>query len=205
MNPITYPARPINGGPLDKVLPKSGAWCYEPKYNGWRALLHVPTGTLFNRKGQRLSIEQEFSTAIASIQELTGHGRDREFSWLDCEALERRLPIGKGSLLILDAPLLAQQYITRRRILHNAFGILNIYAARDGSLADNSVHSVPWFDGESGLGPDVLWQRLQEENTRLRCQFYEGLVAKRADSRYPIQLRSPSEEFPFWVKHRWQF
>ena len=35
--------------------------------------------------------------------------------------------------------------------------------------------------------------------------YYEGIVAKRADSRYPLQLRSPSIEFPFWMKHRWQF
>ena len=51
MNPITYPARPINGGPLEKARPKHGEWFYEPKYNGWRALVHVPTGTMFNRHG----------------------------------------------------------------------------------------------------------------------------------------------------------
>jgi len=66
MKPITYPARPINGGPLDKAHAKHGEWFYEPKYNGWRALVHVPTGTMFNRHGQRLSIQQEFAKALAN-------------------------------------------------------------------------------------------------------------------------------------------
>jgi hypothetical protein len=65
MRPCTYPARPLNGGPLDRALSKSGPWHYEPKYNGWRALVHAPTGTMFNRHGQRLSIEKEFGFAVA--------------------------------------------------------------------------------------------------------------------------------------------
>ncbi len=35
--------------------------------------------------------------------------------------------------------------------------------------------------------------------------YYEGIVAKRGDSKYPHQLRDPDVEFPFWLKHRWQF
>ena len=64
----TYPARPVNGGSLERALPKSGQWHYEPKYNGWRALVHAPSGTLFNRYGQRLSIQREFSAALALLQ-----------------------------------------------------------------------------------------------------------------------------------------
>jgi hypothetical protein len=33
VRPLTYPARPINGGPLEWAPPKPGPWCYEPKYN----------------------------------------------------------------------------------------------------------------------------------------------------------------------------
>ncbi len=43
VQPVTYPARPINGGPLELAPPNPGRWCYEPKYNGWRALVHAPT------------------------------------------------------------------------------------------------------------------------------------------------------------------
>ena len=49
------------------------------------------------------------------------------------------------------------------------------------------------------------WLDLQTINRELSCDFYEGVVAKRADSLYPVQLRSPEQEFPFWVKHRWRF
>ena len=35
------------------------------------------------------------------------------------------------------------------------------------------------------------------------AEFYEGFVAKRADSRYPFQLRDPEAHCPWWVKHRW--
>ncbi len=42
-------------------------------------------------------------------------------------------------------------------------------------------------------------------NARWDCLFYEGLVAKRTTDPYPIQLRSPAEEFVGWVKHRWAY
>ena len=32
--------------------------------------------------------------------------------------------------------------------------------------------------------------------------FYEGVVMKRVDSIYPMQLRSPDFETPDWMKHR---
>ena len=48
-----------------------------------------------------------------------------------------------------------------------------------------------------------LYGALRQLNRQWRCTFYEGLVAKRADSLYPVQLRSATLEFPGWVKHRW--
>ena len=39
-------------------------------------------------------------------------------------------------------------------------------------------------------------------NRALRCDFFEGVVMKRADSPYPVQLRSATEEFRGWAKHR---
>ena len=64
VRPPTYPARPINGGGLELAPPKPGQWRYEPKYNGWRALVHAPTGSMFNRYGQPLSIAAEFGRAL---------------------------------------------------------------------------------------------------------------------------------------------
>ena len=40
----------------------------------------------------------------------------------------------------------------------------------------------------------AFYQRLREVNRALRCDFFEGVVMKRADSIYPVQLRSATEE-----------
>ena len=76
----TYPARPLNGGPFDKALLKRGVWIYEPKYNGWRALVHIPSGTIYNRKGELLTIADEFARALLLLRATM----DAEaFKWVD--------------------------------------------------------------------------------------------------------------------------
>ena len=49
------------------------------------------------------------------------------------------------------------------------------------------------------------WKRLKAANKAYGCELFEGLVAKRRDSRYPIQLRRADDEFAGWMKHRWSF
>ena len=44
---ITYPARPIQGGPLEFAPLKRGLWYAEPKLNGWRAPIHTPMRSHF--------------------------------------------------------------------------------------------------------------------------------------------------------------
>ena len=97
-HPPTFPARPIRGGKLELAPKKSDVWFAEPKYNGWRALVHTPTGAMWNRHGQRLTIEREFTQSLALLHDLAGSG----LVWADCEALERRHQIGRGSLVVLD-------------------------------------------------------------------------------------------------------
>jgi len=192
MNPITYPARPINGGPLEKARPKHGEWFCEPKYNGWRALVHVPTGTMFNRHGQRLSIQPEFAKALAQLRARI------PLEWLDCEALERRHSIGRGTLIILDWVSEHLPYSTRRQWLETFVR----QELGPEFVDDDQIYTCPSFPQQKSA---EAWRTLQERNTLAGCPFYEGLVAKEASSNYPIQLRSASEEFPFWVKHRWRF
>ena len=83
---ITYPARPIQGGRLELAPPKRGLWYAEPKLNGWRALIHTPTGTMWNRHGALLTIADCFRPALAALAKLAPRG----LVWADCEALERR-------------------------------------------------------------------------------------------------------------------
>src|SRR6266478_4854755 len=102
VRPPSYPARPLNGGALDLAPPKSGQWLYEPKYNGWRALVHAPTGTMFNRYGQHLSIAAEFANALKRLRETTVMVDGIAVEWFDCEALDRRHTLGRGTLLAFD-------------------------------------------------------------------------------------------------------
>ena len=222
MNPITYPARPINGGSLNKARPKPGQWFYEPKYNGWRALIHVPTGTMFNRQLQRLSIAKEFAVALDKLKQT-------HFEWLDCEALERRHDIGRGSLIVLDDPLSKFPYSGKPGRLDTLWNHL-VEPGLAQCLESFSTDATAGLPGSARTvldfhcrrpEPDSLyipsaflewqarsiWRRqlLQQVNARLRCDFYEGLVAKQADAPYPVQLRSPDQETTAWIKHRWQF
>ena len=95
---LTFPARPIQGGRLDLAPPKRGLWFAEPKLNGWRALIHTPTGTMWNRHGTLLTIADCFRPALAALAKLTSRG----LVWADCEALERRHNLGRGTLVVLD-------------------------------------------------------------------------------------------------------
>lgn len=201
MTAITYPARPINGGPLDKAPAKTGAWFFEPKVNGWRALIHAPTRTMFNRRGQRLSIAHDFGRALDQLQTVS---QGCDIAWWDCEALERRHKIGQGWLIVLDyVPLDTQPtYQERRKVLLERFNLLVVARLEAEPLDAGEVYFLPALAEDQALD---LWRQLQNINGRLGIEFFEGLVAKLAISIYPKQLRSPDWEFPFWMKHRWAF
>lgn len=128
MKPITFPARPVNGGSLESASPKIGEWIYEAKYNGWRALVHAPSGTMFNRQGWELAIADEFKEALELL-------KASDFEWLDCEALERRNKIGRGTLIVLDA-VIPGTYLDRRAALEKHFRIHSIF----GTPVENNVY-----------------------------------------------------------------
>ena len=183
LRPCTYPARPVNGGPLERALPKSGQWHYEPKYNGWRALVHAPTGTMFNRYGQRLTIQREFSAALAALRALRLGNGAGIVEWYDCEALERRHALGRGALLVFDY-IGSDPYLRRKQRLAEGLAVHD-YAVPPRSDCACSVGAAAPGD----LDPLEFYRRLKQLNGQWGCPFYEGVVAKRADSPYPVQLR----------------
>jgi len=201
MNPITYPARPLNGGRFG-LITKNAVHLWSTKVNGWRAVVHAPTGTVFNRQGEQLSIVGEFAAALGEI-------RRSQIEWLDTEALERRHQIGRGSLIILDAILPNMTAHERYQMLIEETQRLDwpilkigdrpeekgIYLIKQTALTDTSHPGKLLLSG--------WWDQMQRINQDWDADFYEGLVAKRVDSVYPIQLRSPHAECPFWIKHRW--
>ena len=93
---LTFPARPIQGGRLELAPPKRGLWYAEPKLNGWRTLIHTPTGTMWNRHGALLTIADCFRPTLAALAKLASRG----LVWADCEALERRHNLGRGTLVV---------------------------------------------------------------------------------------------------------
>ncbi len=196
---ITYPARPIGGGRLDLAPRKTGTWFAEPKYNGWRALVHTPTGTMWNRHGKRLSIAAEFGPALRELRGLARHG----LVWADCEALERRHAIGRGSLVVLDwiCETGAPGYEERRDILTTFIEVERLSIGVWNSFPENAVLLPPSIRDESDA---VLsfYLGLKEINRVLKCDFFEGVVMKRGGSPYPVQLRSETEECRAWCKHR---
>lgn len=189
MNIPTFPARPLNGGALEVALPKRGDWRYEPKYNGWRALVHVPTGAMFNRQLERSSIEADFHWSLAALRAAFPN-----HEWADCEALERRHAIGRGTLILLDL-ITAGTYLERRKLMLLHAPTLEV----SDRPKDNALYRAPSYEDAK-----TLWTRTAEANKILHAEFYEGIVAKRAESPYPIQKISASRETADWIKHRWK-
>jgi len=188
MNFLTYPARPISGGDRPRV--PTGDWLFSPKMNGWRVLVHVPTRTMWNRHGNKLTIREEFDEALDMLTLAS------PFEWVDCEALERRHNIGKGSLIILDVVDPNLTFSERKGLVDEVFPQLEI---RNNLIADrNSVYSVPEWEGD----PLPKWREMKRINEELKCEYLEGLVMKAKDSMYPIQKVSAEDRTWEWVKFR---
>jgi hypothetical protein len=197
----------MNGGPFPIARPKRGVWAYEPKVNGWRALVHASTGRMWNRRGERLSIEKEFAAVLETLRNAS---LPPEMEWLDCEALERRHNLGRGSLVLLDylAPDKAT-YEERQNTLYAALqDTLTPWPVEHTSPPEDKLlhFAYTYQDGEDPeLSPAAAWEKLQNLNKLWKAEVFEGFVAKRLDSPYPRQLRSPNQESPHWIKHRWEF
>ena len=151
--------------------------------NGWRALCHAPTGTIFNRQGEELTIASEFTDAL---EDLSRSG----IEWLDCEALERRHNIGRGSLIILDAVMPNLTASERYRLLIEEPNGWLVSRGHWRATRENRVYLMKQvaLSDASHTGKLALtgwWQQMQSINTTWGADFYEGLVAKRADFSIP--------------------
>ena len=197
VHPPTFPARPIRGGKLELAPKKSGIWFAEPKYNGWRALVHTPTGAMWNRHGQRLTIQREFEAALNILRPLAADG----LVWADCEALERRHQIGRGTLVVLDWISESGSLEERREFLAGLIEIEHLSTGEWQSFPENALLLPPSVRDEGTRVPD-FYASLKAINRRLRCDFFEGVVMKRGNASYPMQLRSDTEECRAWAKHR---
>lgn len=196
---ISYPARPIQGGKLDRAPKKIGLWYAEPKYNGWRAVVHCPSGTMWNRHGGRLSIAHEFDAALRELKKLSATG----LVWADCEAMERRHKVGRRSLIVLDwiSDLVSPTYEDRRKFLESLLPLEGM-SLGEGTMPEDSVLLAPSFAETNGQALR-LYRSLEAINRSVLADVFEGVVMKRAVSAYLVQLRSPDEKSRVWQKHRY--
>lgn len=200
IHPPTIPARPIRGGKLELAPRKSGIWFAEPKFNGWRALVHTPTGAMWNRHGLRLTIEREFESVLDLLRPLAAQG----LVWADCEALERRHNIGRSSLVVLDwiPESGSSSYEERRKFVAGLVEPERLSTGEWETFPENALLLPPSIRDE-GAAVAKFYDGLKAINRRLRCDFFEGIVMKRGNAPYPVQLRSDTEECRAMIKHRY--
>jgi hypothetical protein len=129
----------------------------------------------------------------------------RSLVWADCEALERRHNLGRGTLVVLDVVPESStlSYEQRRAHLELLLPTESVFSGDTaGGVPCGAVVLTPTICTDSHAPALALYQRLRAANRVRGCDFFEGVVMKRADSIYPVQLRSATEECRGWVKHR---
>ena len=161
------------------------------------AVVHIPTGTVFNRHGQLMSIGDEFSEAVDELSQ-------SPFDWLVCEALSRRHPIGRGSLFIIDWMTPDMTMIQRHQSLRDWFPIHEWKVLP----AENRAYLIEQFE-DSDDGLKQRWDEMIAMNLWLSmdivkdtCEFYEGFVATDKHSKYQFQLQSPDRTTTKIQKYR---
>ena len=193
--------RPIDGGLFHKARKKDVPCAYEPKANGHRALVHVPTMQCWNRHGQRMTNERDYGNALDLI-----HAEcNNVIEWLDCEFMGRRTEVMKGCIIILDCPSLHYLTYKDRKSSIKYIGFNDTPISEDECSCVSLIPSVSSY--EEGI---ELWNDLPKFNKRLgntnpQTQLWEGIVVKEMDSRYRIQTHRDDVESPEWVKHRMRY
>jgi hypothetical protein len=151
---------------------------------------------MWNRHGEPLSIAGEFDAALDRLHKLsTVYNGCGLIEWWDVEALDRRHELGRGTLIVLDIMEGGTLMERRRRFAW----MMRPISFGPPSSFDPIMRLYQFDDWQNP------WMALQMANTACGCQFFEGLVAKRTDSPYELQLRSPEEETTNWLKCRWKF
>ena len=194
----SFPAYPINGGRIEAAPKKIGTWIYQPKIDDWHGVVHVPTGRVWNQYGQPSSIAEKFFAPLRLLQK-------SPFKWLDVGLMNNRHDMMRGCIVIFDV-IAPGPFIERRTGLEKVFADRILPMASE-LLEHGSVHDQLFLINqttEDEINPLPFWHRLQAENCNalLTKNFYEGVVAKRIDKPYPLQLRKPKEPTPWMMKHR---
>jgi bifunctional non-homologous end joining protein LigD len=181
-------------------LPHGEAWMYEPKWDGHRAIVRIRT-----------------SPAGPIVDAISSSGQPRIERWPWLADLGALFDLGRPQGgIILDGEVIAQgadgthsfQAVGRSDRDHT-FVVFDILSIDGGDLADR-----PWHERrgllESAVGPAaraagrIVVTPVTDDGdalmTATRATGFEGVIAKRADSKYLIGRRSPN-----WVKVKHHF
>jgi bifunctional non-homologous end joining protein LigD len=170
---------------LTEHLPTGAGWLYEPKWDGYRALVALRGGvaTLTSRNGKDLSERfRDVARAVVHAVRTPSAVLDGEVCALDESGTARFESLQSGSgrlvlmvfdLLVLDGePVYLRPLEERRRLLEDVL-----------DPASDTVRLSPAFED----GPALL--------EAASTQGLEGVVAKRADAAY-----RPGRRTPEWQK-----
>jgi hypothetical protein len=194
---VGYPPAPSNGGALQGAPPKVGAWSWEPKFDDRRVVIHTPTGTIWNQYGE-LSIghreREKFADALARL-------RKCDFEWIDGGLMEYRHDMMRGSVIVFDNMDIERPYYYRRAALQVEFEQFPLDNLPERLAVGTIVAGVYLTPRSNSRDPLELEGWLKAINAKIGRKFFEGQVAKREDSRYPLGFK-PKAVTPLWVKHR---
>ncbi len=204
--PIALPPAALNGGPLDSAPLKVGKWVWQPKIDDRRVVIHRPSRTIWNQYG-KLSVAQDsgkFEQALDKLQDwpcFAFNGISTE--WLDAGLMEYRHDMMRGSIVVFDLMSVGTHQQRRAALEPIAVPLPWALDLVDKESANNGVFLIPQFEfaipnEDDGL---VLYGMCHKQNEALRRIFYEGVVAKKADSLYPMFQRAKTTT-PNWIKHR---
>lgn len=195
MDFISYPARPINGGPLQRMRINVSEYRFQPKLNGHRTLVHVPSGTAWNRKGDLLSRAGSHIKALATLKAAVDATETPDaFEWLDCEGRP-----SEGALTVLD--VIPADFQCReagqgiRRIMLERLDLPLLDISKT-TIDRDSVTLIPDWDEATGR----INYELMKPN-----ELYEGVVIKSPMGAYNVQKRNPTLETTEWIKSRFRY
>ena len=182
-------------------------WMVQPKVNDHRvAILMNPDGDMmvFNNEGTLYSKMWWRDTAHMDVFKsmlmdfFTEHfNADGEWPWLvDAGVMGPAYGKGPATLIIHDIPRSKDIMKKRYAILADWFPLWMINEDNHEPMYGNIMVTPTW---DKSVMP-VMWKHMQDQNTKLGYNCYEGFVCKDPLSKYPFT--TSKRKFPKWIKYR---
>ena len=185
------------------ALPDGPGWLFEPKYDGMRALVYVASGgvSLLSRRGHSQTLQfPEIVEPLRALRAAVG----RDFV-LDGEVVAAVSDGFAGFQMLQSRIGVLQPFKIRMLALRNpaalvAFDVLEVggHALLARPLAERREVLEALLSGAGG-GLRLAHQGADGRVilARARAELWEGVVAKRADSRY-----LPGQRGASWLKYK---